>query len=141
MTATVSVRHNFETAHRLPHLPGKCQSLHGHSWWVDVTVAGDTDERGVLVEFAPFKQRLRQWIDGYLDHGVMLGERDPLRPLLPDFKTKVFTMAEWPTVENVAALLGKVANDVLCQLDVADKVRVLAVEVHETHVNRAGWRP
>lgn len=141
MTATVSVRHNFESAHRLPHLPGKCQSLHGHSWWVDLTVTGETGDDGVLVEFGPFKTRLRQWIDGYLDHGVILGERDPLGALLPDFKTKVFTMRDWPTVENVAALLAEVGADVLCQLGVADKVRVGAVEVHETYVNRAGWRP
>lgn len=134
--ATVSVRHNFETAHRLPHLPGKCQSLHGHSWWVEVVVGGELDESGVLVEFGPFKKWLRRWIDDQLDHGVMLGEDDPLAAVLPEYDTKVYTVAGWPTVERVAELLADVARDVLHELESSATVRW--VHVQETHVNAAG---
>jgi 6-pyruvoyltetrahydropterin/6-carboxytetrahydropterin synthase len=30
--SSVTIRHSFEAGHRLAHIPGKCQSLHGHSW-------------------------------------------------------------------------------------------------------------
>jgi 6-pyruvoyltetrahydropterin/6-carboxytetrahydropterin synthase len=134
----VTVRHNFETGHRLPHLPGKCQSLHGHSWWAEVTVEAPELGNGMVVEFGPFKQRLRRWIDEHLDHGLMLGPDDPLLPLLAPHG-KVHQVPGWPTVENVAALIGQVAGDVLEELSRAYGARVTRVRVSETHVNAATW--
>jgi 6-pyruvoyltetrahydropterin/6-carboxytetrahydropterin synthase len=143
----VTAKHNFETAHRLPHLLGKCVSLHGHSWWVEVTVAGPLRPSGVLVEFGTLKTRLRNWVDTYLDHATMLGQDDPLvRPLLEQ-GCKVFPFGRdladglaWPTVENVARLLARVTDDVLAYLD-EPGVHVAAVTVRETHVNAATYYP
>ena len=45
----------FEAAHRLPNVaPGhKCARLHGHSFRVEVHVAGEVDEStGMLIDFA-----------------------------------------------------------------------------------------
>ena len=45
----------FEAAHLLPHLPKthKCRRLHGHSFKVDVVVAGDCDPKlGWLMDYA-----------------------------------------------------------------------------------------
>lgn len=86
----VKVRHNFESAHRLPQLGGKCTNLHGHSWWAEVTVAGKLDARGIVVDFGVLKKSLRDWIDTHLDHGTMLGEADPLVPALIADGTKLF---------------------------------------------------
>lgn len=141
MTATITVSHNFETAHRLPHLPGKCVSLHGHSWWTDITVtAPEPDTDGVVIEFGAFKKALRAWIDEHLDHGVMLGSGDPLLGPLLDSGTKVFLVPGWPTVENVARLLADVATELLASVPHVDGAQVAHVEVQETRVNRAGWR-
>lgn len=134
----VTVRHNFESGHRLPHLPGKCQSLHGHSWWAEVTVEADELGDGLVVEFGPFKNALRTWIDEHLDHGLMLGPDDELLPLLAPHG-KVFPVPGWPTVENVAALLGRVAGEVLQDQARAYGARVTHVHVRETHVNAATW--
>lgn len=136
----VTIRHNFETAHRLPHLPGKCQSLHGHSWWVSVTVAGPELAAGVLVEFGAFKHALRTWIDTRLDHGTMLGPGDPLIPLLRSEGCKVHEVPGWPTVENVAAMIAGVAQDELTKLTRAPGCDVTEVRVSETHVNEAAWK-
>jgi 6-pyruvoyltetrahydropterin/6-carboxytetrahydropterin synthase len=134
----VSIRHNFETGHRLPHLPGKCQSLHGHSWWAEVTVEAPALAGGLVVEFGPFKQQIRRWIDEHLDHGLMLGPSDPLLPLLAQHG-KVHQVPGWPTVENVAALIARVADDALDGLVRAPGARVTRVHVSETHVNAATW--
>lgn len=58
----------FEAAHVLPNAPEghKCRRLHGHSFRVDVAVAGDVDPRaGWLLDyadikgaFAPLRERL-----------------------------------------------------------------------------------
>lgn len=147
----MTVRHNFETAHRLPHLGGKCANLHGHSWWVEVTVAATVlTDSGTVVEFGAFKKGLRDWIDSRLDHGAMLGCQDPLRDVLTADGTKLFvfggaedgvsvTDLEWPTVENVAILLSRVAGKLLEATDSAADSRVNRVVVKETHVNSAEW--
>lgn len=49
----------FEAAHRLPHLPPthKCWRLHGHSFVVEIAVAGPCDGRlGWLVDYAELKE-------------------------------------------------------------------------------------
>ncbi|TCO47317.1 6-pyruvoyl trahydropterin synthase family protein [Actinocrispum wychmicini] len=138
---SITVRHNFETAHRLPHLPGKCESLHGHSWWAAVTLcASELPEDKVVVDFGTVKRLLRGWIDHHLDHGVLLGDGDPLVPVLADHG-KVFVMAGWPTVEAVAELLGEVAGKLLSGILDTDEVHVAEVTVTETHLNQAMWRP
>jgi 6-pyruvoyltetrahydropterin/6-carboxytetrahydropterin synthase len=137
----VTVRHNFETSHRLPHLPGKCQSLHGHSWWAHVTVAAaQLGPDGTMVEFGVLKAGLRHWIDTRLDHGSMLGPDDPLVPLLRANGCKVHEVPGWPTVENVAAMIGAAAAQVLAGLDRAPGCAVARVRVTETHVNEATWQ-
>lgn len=139
MPHTVSVRHNFETAHRIPHLAGKCVSLHGHSWWATVTIAAPELHRGAVVEFGTLKRELRHWIDTNLDHGTMLGPEDPLLPILREHGCKVYPVVDWPTVENVAELLAQVAAGILDTLDRAPGAYVASVHVTETHVNAATW--
>lgn len=138
MTAAVTVRHNFEAAHRLPHLPGKCTSLHGHSWWAEITVQAPDPADGLVVEFGPFKRELRTWIDTHLDHGTLLGPDDPLLPVLRTHG-KVYEVPGWPTVENVAALLAHIAHTALADLAHAPGAHVSRVHLTETHVNAATW--
>lgn len=159
---SVTVRHNFETGHRLPHLEGKCRSLHGHSWWAAITVGAESLGRnGIVVEYGALKAALRGWIDRHLDHGLMLGVADPLCDVLAQHG-KVFPFGAmevpglentllstimcadlaWPTVENVATLLARVTDTALSTvggLAAVDGARCLRVEVRETHVNGATW--
>lgn len=136
----VSVRHNFETAHRLPHLPGKCTNLHGHSWWAEITVTDpELPPGGLVVEFGALKKELRRWIDEHLDHGSMLGTHDPLLPVLRAHGSKVYEVTGWPTVEATAELLAHVAQDVLRDLERSPDAHVSRVHVTETHVNGATW--
>lgn len=145
-TSSITISHNFESGHRLPILQGKCQNLHGHSWWAYVTV---TAEEGpdTIVEFGLLKKHLREWIDTHLDHGLMLGKDDPLADLLPSYgKVYVFDpdlpltqSLAWPTVENVARLIARVGDDILHNITRAPGARVSEVKVTETHVNAATW--
>lgn len=45
-------QYRFEAAHRLPWHPGKCNRVHGHSYLLEVEVAGPLDDRGVVMDFA-----------------------------------------------------------------------------------------
>ena len=158
-THRITVRHMFETAHRLPHLGGKCTSLHGHSWRVAVPVLATSLESTdlTIVEFGAFKAGIRRWIDTHLDHGTMLGAQDPLVDPLVAAGCKVFrfgndrvdvTEAEvvaaslaWPTVEAVAVVLWRISQIVLTGLPHASGARVGRVHVRETQVNSADYGP
>lgn len=146
MSHAIAVKHSFEAAHRLPHLEGKCQSLHGHSWQVEVAVAAPKlDDRGMVVEFGPFKRALREWIDDNLDHGLMLGCADPVLPMLNrnDYDGKLFEFGhienDWPTVENVATLLARISHTLLMRTPRVEGAYVAEVKVSETAVNTAYW--
>lgn len=141
-TSSITVRHNFETGHRLPFLGGSCENLHGHSWATKITVEAPY-ETGVVVEFGAFKKSVREWIDTFLDHGLMLGHADPLVDVLSDYgKVFVFTPedGDWPTVENVARLLADRCQRLLEKVPRAADSRVVHVQVSETAVNAAHWR-
>lgn len=143
--------HNAETSHRLPQLGGKCVSLHGHSWRFQVSIGIPELENGIGVEFGLFKTGFRKWVDAYLDHGTMLGAADNLVGLLgQDPQNKVFRFGagihavgeeslaadlDWPTVENVATLIERVATKVLITCDRAPGTWIYQVKVKETAVN------
>lgn len=137
----VTVQHNFESAHRLLHLEGKCQSLHGHSWWASVTIEAPVLRGGIVVEFGPYKKALREWIDTNLDHGSMLGSDDPLLPILRAHGCKTYEFIHWPTVEEVASEIGFKAQELLEGVVRTPGARVSRCDVQETHVNRASWTP
>lgn len=53
----VTRRLKFDAAHVIPNHPGQCSRLHGHTYFVDVEVTGDSlDELGILVDFGTIKE-------------------------------------------------------------------------------------
>jgi 6-pyruvoyltetrahydropterin/6-carboxytetrahydropterin synthase len=146
MSNTISIRHNFEAGHRLPHLEGKCQSLHGHSFWAEVWIeAQGSLHEGIAVEYGEAKAFLRGWIDTHWDHGLILGRDDPLYDTL-SANGKVYSIPDgWPTVETLAHHLAGVVNDWCRDHNRSTTrgglppIRCTRVRVQETHVNAAEW--
>jgi 6-pyruvoyl tetrahydropterin synthase/QueD family protein len=63
----------FESAHRLPHVPPghKCGRLHGHSFRVEIVVAGAVDSHlGWVLDFVDLKEAFRP-IQEELDHNYL----------------------------------------------------------------------
>src|SRR5690348_9471038 len=49
-------RLKFDAAHRIPGHPGKCDRLHGHTYFVDIELTGDQlDNLGILEDFGTVK--------------------------------------------------------------------------------------
>jgi 6-pyruvoyltetrahydropterin/6-carboxytetrahydropterin synthase len=62
-------RLTFEAAHRLPHHPGKCRELHGHSYVLWVTVERDVDpENGLALDFSDLERTVRHEVVAGVDH-------------------------------------------------------------------------
>jgi 6-pyruvoyltetrahydropterin/6-carboxytetrahydropterin synthase len=62
-------RFRFEAAHHLPKHPGKCRTLHGHSYELIVEVDRPVDPAsGMVLDFAELKQIVKQEVVAKLDH-------------------------------------------------------------------------
>lgn len=108
----------FEAAHRLPSFPEghKCRRLHGHSYRVDVVVAGDVDPaRGYLIDFGDVKAAC-----------------EPVRQRLDHYYLNEIEGLENPTAEILAAWLWSRLKPVLPQLT--------EIVIHETCMSRCEFR-
>ena len=73
MRVRLSKTFSFEAAHWLPSFPEghKCRRLHGHSFHVEVTVAGDVpEEKGYLLDYGDIKKAISPIHDA-LDHRLL----------------------------------------------------------------------
>ena len=83
----------FEAAHLLPHLPRshKCRRLHGHSFQVEIVVAGECDSKlGWLMDYADISSAFR-----------------PVRKRLDHFYLNEIRGLENTTSENIAAWIWR----------------------------------
>ncbi len=90
----------------------RCQTPHGHTWWVEITLArgdGGLDSAGMLAEFGAAKAWLKTWVDETLDHSFFHNFNDPLLPALkehiPGFRGLPFP--EDPTTEWITYLISR----------------------------------
>jgi len=64
----VSIRGEFSAAHNLKEIGGKCESLHGHNFKVEVAVeSASLDSQGLVTDFRILKEETRAVLEG-LDH-------------------------------------------------------------------------
>jgi len=79
----LTVRGEFASAHALRHYQGKCESLHGHNYAVEMVVEGETltPDTELVVDFSILKKELRAEL-GLIDH-VNLNEYPPFDTVNP----------------------------------------------------------
>jgi 6-pyruvoyltetrahydropterin/6-carboxytetrahydropterin synthase len=78
----VKIVTQFAAAHRLENFNGKCESLHGHNWKVEVFLAGkDLDGAGLLMDFGAVKARTKEVLEEidhkYLNELAAFQDRNP----------------------------------------------------------------
>lgn len=155
---SITVRHNIEVAHRLYESPGKCEAIHGHSMWVDLTMWGKIDQTGKLcgLDFGYVKQLFRTYLDTHYDHHLLLNEKDPWANTLITFPFEagegqrqklpgLQALTVDPTTENLARIFGEWASSTFSGEEYfageayPEGITKYEVQVQETHVNFASW--
>lgn len=75
MIVEIRKQFRFEAAHMLPFHPGKCARLHGHSYRLDVAVAGELQRSGpatgMVADFDDIGTVVRPRVIDRLDHASL----------------------------------------------------------------------
>lgn len=122
----------------------KCEYLHGHNYRVGLTVEGDEDECGMVVDFIDLKRMMEKICDAY-DHRLLLPSKNSaIKVSATDKSTRIsvcgrdfeFPSADvvWiPAVNTTAEELARmIAEEIVKSLSDRPNVKKIAVLVEES---------
>ena len=116
----INVESSFSGAHRLRGYKGKCESLHGHNWKVEVILsAKKLDKIGMVIDFTKAKSILMN-ILSTLDH--------------KDINSVAYFKKHNPTSEIIAEFIYRKYSQKL-----KDQARIESVSVWETPTSCATY--
>ncbi len=118
----------FSAAHNLRDFRGKCESLHGHNWKVEVVVSGSgLDDSGVVMDFAEIKAATREVMSEidhrYLNELPFFTRHNPsseniaryvferLQEKIDDSRVRVARVTAWESQDACATYLGESATE------------------------------
>jgi 6-pyruvoyltetrahydropterin/6-carboxytetrahydropterin synthase len=132
----------FEMAHALKGYDGPCRNIHGHSYELVVTVAGEpisdpaSPKSGMVMDFGQLKAIVRQEIVEEFDHALVLNKSSANEyfPHMSDLFGKLILVDYQPTSENMlidfsARIKAKLPTD----------VDLVCMRLHETVTSYAEW--
>ena len=126
----------FDSAHFLAGYDGKCASIHGHRWVIEVTAGSSIlqksgAKRGMVIDFGELKEAVKNLADSF-DHALIFEKGSLKEKTLEAMREEQFHLIEVsfrPTAENFA----KYFYDILKK----QNIPVLTVAVYETPENCA----
>ena len=93
---------DFEAAHQLPHHPGKCRELHGHSYRLVVSVDRAIDaDSGLAIDFSDLKAIVKSRVVDVLDHKY-------INDLIDNPTAEVMAVWIWQRLEQDLAGLSEI---------------------------------
>ena len=89
----ISKRFTFSSAHYLPDHKN-CGVLHGHNWGLEVSVIGDINEKGMVVDFHKMKEIVKEEVIGDADKNRLL-DHNFLNEFIPEIVPTCENLAKW----------------------------------------------
>jgi 6-pyruvoyltetrahydropterin/6-carboxytetrahydropterin synthase len=132
----------FEMAHALYNYDGKCKNIHGHSYKLEVTVAGEPLAQtghaadGLLIDFGDLKKIVNSKVVDIFDHALVMKKDYPeeLNKVLDDNFERLEYVNYQPTCENlIADFADKIRNSL------PKEVRLHHLVLHETATAFCEW--
>jgi len=136
LLVVVSKTFTFEAGHRLSNYAGKCRRLHGHSYILRLTVEGDLNDIGMVIDFGELKRFFNEIVDSKFDHRLILMGYDPFNKALSKALPKDDDSICWvdynPTAENMVTDIFNMLKD-----ELPTGVRLVGVKLYETPTSYA----
>jgi len=100
----VTKEFTFDSAHYLTDYHGKCEQMHGHTYKLKVTVEGEIQENGMVIDFALLKQIVKNRVLNKLDHKM-------LNDVIPNASAERIAVWIWKQLADLRKLLKAEAGD------------------------------
>lgn len=138
----VTKEFHFEMAHVLWNYDGPCRNVHGHSYRLFVTIAGNPSDdpsnpkNGMVIDFTEIKRIVKKEILGIFDHAVAInrnfdsGKLEKISALMGN----VVAVDYQPTCENlVADFAARIARQLPAEISLH------SLKLYETATSYAEW--
>lgn len=140
----ITKQFSFEMAHALRNYDGLCRNIHGHSYKMDITLAGQplhdesSPKNGMVMDFGDLKRLVNEEVISLLDHALVLNAKTDaqLVEVLKQNYEKIVIVDFQPTTEN---LLNFIAGKIQSRLP--NDVKLSCVRLRETDTSYAEWIP
>ncbi len=129
-------------SHALLNYDGLCRNIHGHSYKLQVTIAGEpiqvagSPKDGMVIDFSILKKLIQEQIISKLDHSLMINEKAPIDKLtaVGQMYERLQVVPFQPTSENmVLYIAGQV------KLLLPEHLELFSVRLYETGNSFAEW--
>lgn len=138
----VTKQFGFEMSHALLNYDGLCRNIHGHSYKLQVTVAGEplqeiqNPKDGMVIDFSVLKKIVQQQIVSQLDHSLMINERAITGKLseMGEMYERHQVVPFQPTTENMVIWIAEKLKPYL-----PEHLQLFSVRLYETSNSFAEW--
>ncbi len=129
-------------SHALLNYDGLCRNIHGHSYKLQITVAGEplqddgSPKDGMVIDFSILKKIIQQQIVSQLDHSLMINEKAPIGKLseLGQMYERLQIVPFQPTSENMVVYIARQVKPLL-----PEHIELFSVRLYETANSFAEW--
>jgi 6-pyruvoyltetrahydropterin/6-carboxytetrahydropterin synthase len=129
-------------AHTLYEYDGLCRNIHGHSYNLEVTIAGEPRNEsghpkdGMILDFSEFKNVVKANVVNRFDHALMVNRLVPEKQqeLLKQTTERVIVVDFQPTSENIAVYISEIL-----QQHLPAGVILFSIRLYETATSFAEW--
>lgn len=94
----------FDAAHKLTDYYGKCERLHGHTYKLEVTLEGDVQSNGMVIDFVVLKRVVKKHVIDKVDHQY-------LNDVIENPSAERVVMWMWGQLKNLSRLLREEMDD------------------------------
>ena len=138
----VTKQFSFEMSHALLNYDGLCRNIHGHSYKLQITVAGEplqdseSPKDGMVIDFSILKKIVQQQVVSLLDHSLMINEKAPTDKLseLGQMYERHQVVPFQPTTENMVVYIAEKVKPFL-----PEHLELFSVRLYETSNSFAEW--
>ncbi len=129
-------------SHALLNYDGLCRSIHGHSYKLQITVAGEpiqsagSPKDGMVIDFSILKKLIQEQIVKHLDHSLMINENAAIEKLseLGQMYERHHAVPFQPTSENMVVYIAEKVKLLL-----PEHIELFSIRLYETSTSFAEW--
>lgn len=132
----------FEMAHALWGYDGPCRNIHGHSYYLYVTITGEplndpeSPKNGMVIDYSVLKKIIKENITDKLDHALLLNSGMPRKELeqMKSMFDNIVLVPFQPTCENLLADFSVQIKKLLPK-----GIKLYSLRLCETATSYAEW--